>query len=375
MPLDGHSYLVSQGWGGKGTGLRDGSISRPIIIAQKKTLAGLGKDRDEAFPFWDHLFSAAASAIKLKLDSSDDETSDSEGKTGVKLKRTATGIICNRRPVDGAPAHPGSDTSDSQEDSTLPRYTLLARAKREAAKRGLYSRFFRGPTLGPDTSLERGVKESSPKPEYPAEDIQPSLTADAPARVGAVMLQKRAHPGMDVEVLLLKKRKRDVDVGEGQGKKEKGKRRREKDKEGKMKRKDRLVQECLGEEQAKKKEGKEKKAEKDSEKKKKKRRGDEKKKRKKEEGLDASAESLKAVDEELLGEKSWVEARERKKKSKSDLSPPGTKSSVKKTHADVEHQDPPNNDSVKQKKRKRIDEDQPLKKKKKKRRRGEAEDI
>lgn len=53
MPLDGHSYLVAQGWSGKGTGLRQGAISRPLAIHQKKTLAGLGKDRDEAFPFWD----------------------------------------------------------------------------------------------------------------------------------------------------------------------------------------------------------------------------------------------------------------------------------------------------------------------------------
>ena len=53
MPLDGHSYLISQGWEGKGTGLRQGAISRPLAIPQKKNLAGLGKDRDEAFPFWD----------------------------------------------------------------------------------------------------------------------------------------------------------------------------------------------------------------------------------------------------------------------------------------------------------------------------------
>ena len=53
MPLDGHSYLLAQGWAGKGTGLRDGGISRPLAIPQKKNLAGLGKDRDEAFPFWD----------------------------------------------------------------------------------------------------------------------------------------------------------------------------------------------------------------------------------------------------------------------------------------------------------------------------------
>lgn len=53
MPLDGHAFLVNQGWEGAGNGLRNGSISRPIIIPQKRTLAGIGKDRDEAFPFWD----------------------------------------------------------------------------------------------------------------------------------------------------------------------------------------------------------------------------------------------------------------------------------------------------------------------------------
>lgn len=53
MPLDGHSYLVNRGWRGVGKGLREDAISKPVVIPQKKTLAGLGKDRDEAFPFWD----------------------------------------------------------------------------------------------------------------------------------------------------------------------------------------------------------------------------------------------------------------------------------------------------------------------------------
>ncbi len=52
MPLDGHSYLVNQGWRA-GKGLREGAIAKPLTIPQKKNLAGLGKDRDEAFPFWD----------------------------------------------------------------------------------------------------------------------------------------------------------------------------------------------------------------------------------------------------------------------------------------------------------------------------------
>ena len=57
MPIDGHAYLVKQGWGGKGTGLRHGAIARPVTITQKKTLSGVGKDRDEAFPFWDQYVS------------------------------------------------------------------------------------------------------------------------------------------------------------------------------------------------------------------------------------------------------------------------------------------------------------------------------
>lgn len=89
MPLDGHEYLIRQGWEGKGSGLRHGGISRPIIVAQKKNMGGIGKDRDEAFPFWDQcvsllcfwdrymtyytssVFNAAASAIKVKCYDSD----------------------------------------------------------------------------------------------------------------------------------------------------------------------------------------------------------------------------------------------------------------------------------------------------------------
>ena len=85
MPLDGHSYLASYGWSGKGNGLRKGAISRPLAIPQKRNLAGLGKERDEAFPFWDQyvllhvlthskchfvsVFTAAAKSIDIKVGS------------------------------------------------------------------------------------------------------------------------------------------------------------------------------------------------------------------------------------------------------------------------------------------------------------------
>jgi hypothetical protein len=79
MPFDPNQHLLSQGWQGKGTGesslevcssrefgsvshrrlvdllpaLKDGHATRPIAVVQKKTLAGVGKDRDESTPFWD----------------------------------------------------------------------------------------------------------------------------------------------------------------------------------------------------------------------------------------------------------------------------------------------------------------------------------
>jgi hypothetical protein len=53
MPIDTHSYLISRGWKGKGTALREGGLERPLVQAQKNNLKGLGKDRDDGFQFWD----------------------------------------------------------------------------------------------------------------------------------------------------------------------------------------------------------------------------------------------------------------------------------------------------------------------------------
>lgn len=70
------------------------------------------------------------------------------------FKRTTTGILCNRRPLLGTPATSGLTTpSISGEPSATLSVSLLTMAKREAAKKGLYSRFFRGPVLGPEDGL------------------------------------------------------------------------------------------------------------------------------------------------------------------------------------------------------------------------------
>ncbi|KAL5519910.1 hypothetical protein ACEPAG_1570 [Sanghuangporus baumii] len=184
MPLDGHSYLVTQGWSGKGSGLREGAITRPLAIPQKKTLSGLGKDRDDAFPFWDHLYSIATKSIKIKIHKDEDDSSDTDSSATPALptlSRTSTGILSNRRPAAGTPvsssgtATPSAvDASSSSSSSNEYRISVIATAKRVAARRSLYSRFFRGPVLGPDygvTEEDKGPsKIKDPEEDFASED-------------------------------------------------------------------------------------------------------------------------------------------------------------------------------------------------------------
>lgn len=105
----------------------------------------------------------ATKAITIKIadddddDVDDDQNEDSLESTTLQLKRTTTGIISNRRPLSGTPAT-GISTPDSD---TYLRTSVMTIAKREAARKGLYSRFFRGPMLTPD---DPSNLSSSPAP-------------------------------------------------------------------------------------------------------------------------------------------------------------------------------------------------------------------
>ncbi|KAH9936176.1 uncharacterized protein B0H18DRAFT_926227 [Fomitopsis serialis] len=235
MPIDGHAYLVKQGWGGKGTGLRQGAISRPVTIAQKKTLAGVGKDRDEAFPFWDHVFEAAAMSIQVKIQPDDDD-SDSEATptSTVELQRTKTGIISNRRPKTGAPALSGTTTPDSQASgsgSVTPRLSLMATAKQEAAKRMLYASFFRGPVLGPNEPLEtaqlEGEVTSTSQPTRVSEPIPASVKKSKKGKERAIEPLSEDGESAQPKPKKQKKRSASSDADEDPTKKETKRRKRE----------------------------------------------------------------------------------------------------------------------------------------------------
>lgn len=90
MPLDGHAFLTAQGWQGKGQGLRQGAIHRPIAAPLKSTKGGVGKDKVEAFAFWEQCvhvcilafapfqfassaYTVAASSIKISIDGNESD--------------------------------------------------------------------------------------------------------------------------------------------------------------------------------------------------------------------------------------------------------------------------------------------------------------
>ncbi|CAE6479288.1 unnamed protein product [Rhizoctonia solani] len=143
--FDGQTHLVKQGWKGTGHPLKAGGRSRPIVIAQKKTLGGIGKDRDESFAFWDHLYDVAAKTIKLKLPG-DESPADSDQEPAALLHRTQTGILSNRRPT--TLPTPSSSKSPTPPPAST---SIISLAKKEAARRTLYSRFLRGPVITQET--------------------------------------------------------------------------------------------------------------------------------------------------------------------------------------------------------------------------------
>jgi hypothetical protein len=66
MPsFDSATYLRGLGWSGPGSSLNNDPSGRakPITVAQKKTLAGVGRDRDTAFPWWEMVFSSVAGKV------------------------------------------------------------------------------------------------------------------------------------------------------------------------------------------------------------------------------------------------------------------------------------------------------------------------
>ncbi|KAL0240641.1 hypothetical protein I308_106439 [Cryptococcus tetragattii IND107] len=144
--FDAAKHLEKQGWKGKGTALKNGHATRPLAVVQKKTLSGIGKDRDEAVPFWDHIFAATAANLFTPSASSSPAPASSS-KWATLTPATISGI-------------PQSGSSSSSPAPPKQRLSISAqtRVSREMARRQLYSRFLRGKVFIPDDEVE--IQES-----------------------------------------------------------------------------------------------------------------------------------------------------------------------------------------------------------------------
>jgi hypothetical protein len=115
------------------------------------------------------------------------------------LQRTSTGILSTRRPPTHARplSDSDSDTYPAPASALVPaqRLGLLATAKRDAARRTLYARFFRGPVLGP--------ADAQPAPTPTTPSMADQLAGKPPDVIDALAhahLVKKKRVAVEVEV-------------------------------------------------------------------------------------------------------------------------------------------------------------------------------
>lgn len=156
------------------------------------------------------VYAASANSIQIKVcaDSDEEEAltpplelADARGSaltTAVSLKRTQTGILSHRRPAthNADPSSSSGLPSPNNLEQSLPqlsnRLSVMAVARKEVAKRGLYSLFFKGTTVRLDTpwkatklKLENDTVHGKPlnsptMPTLPAISIPPQEAAIEP---------------------------------------------------------------------------------------------------------------------------------------------------------------------------------------------------
>ncbi|WVO18612.1 hypothetical protein L204_106331 [Cryptococcus depauperatus] len=139
--FDPAAHLEKQGWKGRGTALKHGHATRPLPVVQKKTLSGIGKDRDAAVPFWDHIFAATAASLFIP--------------SAMPSPTPSTSKWVTMAPASTPGSKSGSSSSTPQ-PQIPPKLSINAstRVSRDLARRQLYSRFLRGKVLLPETEEE-----------------------------------------------------------------------------------------------------------------------------------------------------------------------------------------------------------------------------
>ncbi|GAA5872221.1 hypothetical protein JCM1840_004100 [Sporobolomyces johnsonii] len=163
--FDSATYLRGLGWSGPGSSLNNSPHGRakPVTVAQKKTLSGVGRDRDTAFPWWEMVFTSVAGKV---------------GGAKVEHHRTSTGILSHRPPPPKANAYEELTPEEKKSRGGL-NMDAMAHAKLEMARRQLYSGFLRGTVLtgsGDDNKVDEAPtkkrKRSDEADDSSAEEVE-----------------------------------------------------------------------------------------------------------------------------------------------------------------------------------------------------------
>lgn len=153
MPLNTTNFLVSQGWEGVGVPL-DGKtgkgLKKPLAITQKRTLSGIGRDRDRADDWWNSIFTAGAKSLSIGP-----SPASSGASTPTLDKSTASSS--------------GTSWTMGERSAASTTMSLSSLAKREHARKTLMSNFVRG------------------KPIVPA--VEPTIITPKPSAAAAVNIK------------------------------------------------------------------------------------------------------------------------------------------------------------------------------------------
>ncbi|SNX85693.1 uncharacterized protein MEPE_04402 [Melanopsichium pennsylvanicum] len=161
MPLDTTIFLVSQGWEGVGVPL-DGKagkgLKKPLAITQKKTLSGIGKDRDRADDWWNSIFTAGAKSLSIGP-----SPASSAAPTPILDKSKASCSL--------------TSWNMGERSAATATMSLSSLAKREHARKTLMSNFVRGKPIVP--AVEPSVELQKPSSAVAALKAEPEKVVAA----------------------------------------------------------------------------------------------------------------------------------------------------------------------------------------------------
>ncbi|ORY86965.1 hypothetical protein BCR37DRAFT_390687 [Protomyces lactucae-debilis] len=102
--MNAQTLLQSQGWGGPGTALQNGGVTRAILTSKKSDNGGLGAKPKESDQWWDNVFSAQLQNIQVCSNTAGKGAMLQQINGGVSAAHPVAARAAHRRMFDGKSA-------------------------------------------------------------------------------------------------------------------------------------------------------------------------------------------------------------------------------------------------------------------------------